>query len=481
MADVKYAAAYIRVSTDDQTEFSPDAQRSAIMKYASDNGYVLEESYIFSDEGFSGRKAEKRPAFMRMISMAKSKDHPFDVILVHKFDRFARSREDSVVYKSLLRKECGVRVISITESIDDDKFSIIIESMLEAMAEYYSINLAEEVIKGMTEKAKRGGLQARSTFGYRVENHIYVVVPEEAAFVREIFRRFISGSGYFEIAKYLNDLGIRTLNGNSFENRTIEYMIRNPVYIGKLRWTPTGRARRRVYENPDTIISDGAHEPIIDKSTWEAAQKRVAEIKAQRAPYARPVNFFKDWLSGMVRCPECGKTLVVFTDSWRCNGYAHGTCKHTQTIKQVKLRAMILAMLKYDSSEASVIDFNIVRASASSAEAALQAQIEKTQNKLSRLREAYLNGVETLEAYSKAKKALDAQITEAEAELAKENTPLADSSKAMKDKIKEALSILEDPEATLEQKHNAFAGIVDTCTYSRANNKITIHYRFLSE
>ena len=141
------AAAYIRVSTEDQTEYSPEAQLKALRRYAAQNNMVLDDRYIFSDEGISGRKAEKRPGFMSMIAHAKSREHPFDVILVHKFDRFARSREDSVVYKSMLRRECNVRVISITESIEDDKFSVILEAMLEAMAEYYSINLSDEVKK----------------------------------------------------------------------------------------------------------------------------------------------------------------------------------------------------------------------------------------------------------------------------------------------------------------------------------------------
>ena len=98
-------AAYIRVSTDDQLEFSPDAQKHAIFQYAKKNDILINPEYIFVDEGISGRKVEKRPAFLRMIATAKSKPRPFDVILVHKFDRFARSREDSVVYKSMLRKD----------------------------------------------------------------------------------------------------------------------------------------------------------------------------------------------------------------------------------------------------------------------------------------------------------------------------------------------------------------------------------------
>ena len=141
---MKKGAIYVRVSSEEQARdgYSIDAQIKALKDYAIKNDIFLEEQYIYKDEGISGRKAEKRPAFMEMIKTAKSKPKKFDVILVHKFDRFSRNREDSIVYKSLLKKECGINVISITEHLDpDDKMSIILEAFLEAMAEYYSICL----------------------------------------------------------------------------------------------------------------------------------------------------------------------------------------------------------------------------------------------------------------------------------------------------------------------------------------------------
>lgn len=98
------AALYIRVSTEDQAEFSPDAQKRLLLDYAKRNHILVDEEYIFIDEGISGRIAEKRPGFMSMIAIAKKKPKPFDIILVHRFDRFSRSREDSIVYKSLLKK-----------------------------------------------------------------------------------------------------------------------------------------------------------------------------------------------------------------------------------------------------------------------------------------------------------------------------------------------------------------------------------------
>ena len=149
---MKIAAAYIRVSTDDQIEYSPDSQIRAIHNYAEKNGYYLPEQYIFMDEGISGRTVGKREGFKQMIALAKSKPKPFESILVWKYSRFARNREDSVVYKSMLRKQCGIDVVSISESTGDDKMSILFEAMIEAMDEYYSINLSEEVKRGMTER-----------------------------------------------------------------------------------------------------------------------------------------------------------------------------------------------------------------------------------------------------------------------------------------------------------------------------------------
>ena len=188
METKQQAACYIRVSTEEQTEYSPEAQRRALEGYARQHGYSIDPAHVYVDAGISGRRAETRPAFMAMIAAAKGKPPPFTAILVHKFDRFARNREDSIVYKSLLRRQCGVQVISITEHLEDDRMGLILEAMLEAMAEYYSINLADEVRKGMVEKARRGELQTAPPFGYRVEGHTLVPVEEEARVVQALYR-----------------------------------------------------------------------------------------------------------------------------------------------------------------------------------------------------------------------------------------------------------------------------------------------------
>ncbi len=142
---VKTGAAYIRVSTDRQEELSPDAQKRLILEYAEKNHILIPPENIYFEKGISGRSVSKRPAFQTMIARAKSKDHPFDVILVWKFSRFARNQEESIVYKSMLQKD-HVEVVSISEPVIEGPFGSLIERIIEWMDEYYSIRLSGEVL-----------------------------------------------------------------------------------------------------------------------------------------------------------------------------------------------------------------------------------------------------------------------------------------------------------------------------------------------
>lgn len=482
----KIAAAYIRVSTDDQVEYSPDAQLVEIRKYAAAHGYVLPNEFIFLDEGISGKHTSKRPEFNRMIGTAKQKPRPFDAILLWKFSRFARNREDSIVYKSMLRRELGIDVISISEPLADDKMSIIMEAMIEAMDEYYSLNLAEEVKRGMTEKARRGGLQSTPSFGYRVEHNVLVPVPEEAALVRSIFDRFIAGEGLFPIAKWLNELGVRTHRGSRFENRTVEYILRNPVYIGKMRWNPTGRTRRD-FSNENIILADAQHQPLITQETWDAAQRRMAAVKAQWKYHGRPVTEHKRWLSGLIRCADCGSTLIFAAPHyWKCNGYVRGRCKSTQHITDEKLTEMLLTLMERDTQADIPVSYQIVRPTPRAADesALLKEQRAQLDAKLMRLREAYLSGVEDLSSYASAKSALEERAAQLDRRIQLLSEP--EDKKAadllMKEQISRCLEVLKDPAATMEQKHAATHGAIDRCTFSKSDNSLRIFYRlFLPE
>ena len=281
-SDLKIAAAYIRVSTDDQEEYSPDSQVRLIREYARKNGYLLPEEYVFQDDGISAATARKRPAFNRMIALAKEKERPFDAILVLMFSRFARNREESVLYKGLLRKQ-GISVISVKEPAVDGPFGTLIESIIEWFDEYYLINLSAEVKRGMSEKFLRGEAMGTAPFGYRIDsaNKTFTVDPERAEIVCDVFRSYADGAGLRDIAVQLGDAGITTRRGNRPDNRFVEYMLRNPVYIGKIRWTPGHKTRySRVHIADGVEVVDGKHPPIVSMDLWEAVQRRMDQRKA---------------------------------------------------------------------------------------------------------------------------------------------------------------------------------------------------------
>ena len=278
--NMRTGAAYVRVSTEDQIEFSPDSQIKKIQEYADRNKIVLPEKYVFVDRGISGRNAKKRPDFMKMIGMAKKKPRPFDIILVWKFSRFARSRQDSIFYKSMLRKECGIDVVSITEQLSNDPTAILIEALLEAMDEYYSINLAQEVKRGMNEKFSRGGVVSVPPFGYRMGERCFEIEEEKAILVQWMYKEFSNGLSFRQIASELNSKGIHTARGNRFESRSVRYILSNPVYAGKLRRREycVGKKADRFYQSENVLIVEGEHDPIISEELFLKVQERIRKI-----------------------------------------------------------------------------------------------------------------------------------------------------------------------------------------------------------
>ena len=468
------ASAYVRVSTDEQVEFSPDAQIKAIENYCKNNNLILDKQHIYVDEGISGRKADKRPAFQEMIKHAKKKE--FDVILVHKFDRFARSREDSVVYKSLLKKDCGIKVISITESIEDDKFSVILEAMLEAMAEYYSLNLADEVKKGMTEKAERGEWQTYAPFGYKIVDKKLEILDEQASVVRMIFNDFINGEGYLFIAKKVNEMGYRTRFGNKFENRTIEYILTNPVYKGYARWTPTGKVHRKT--SPDTIVKKSNHEPIIDEKTFDEVQEIVQHRKQIHRKYYKGTSTSSiHWLNGLVRCKTCGSTLVKTTEtSLVCNGYAKGTCPTSQRIKRSLIEEAILGQIKQDFTHNISLKKRIKMIYKDDTDIIL-SQLAKLPEKEMRAKEAYINGIDTLEEYKANKEAIENQRKLLENSL-KKNQKQENIEKEFKEQLKTVYEKLIDSEIEDKEKFELSHLLIDKIEFDKSAQTLYLSYKY---
>ncbi|MGI5978207.1 MAG: recombinase family protein [Oscillospiraceae bacterium] len=479
--ELKMAAAYIRVSTEDQAEYSPDAQLYEIRKYATREGYVLPDEYIFVDEGISGKKAEKRPQFQQMIAVAKSEKHPFDAILLWKFSRFARNQEESIVYKNMLKRD-KVDVVSITEPIIDGPFGSLIERIIEWMDEYYSIRLSGEVKRGMTEKARRGEIQSIASFGYKLKNGQLVPEPEEADLVRQIFERFIAGDGYYAIARWLNDFGVRTHRGNRFENRTVEYIIRNPVYIGKLRWNPSGKTRRD-FDNENIICVDANHEPIIDMETWEKAQAQVALTKSLWKYHGRPATEIKDWPSGIVRCAACNSTLVFAKPCYfKCGAYAKGACGYSQHIKAELLKDAIIERLETDLAATGSLPCVITRKMSTGDEGIprLEAALANLARKKDRLHDAFLSGIDTAEEYKKYKAELEAEADQIKARIAElESASKEDHTEMLKEAIANALSILRSPDVAIAEKHNAANEIIESCLWDKSKNLLTITYRLI--
>ena len=234
---------YARFSSHSQTEQSIEGQLKVCYEYAEQNHYTIIGEYI--DRAVSG-KYDNRAEFQRMIS--DSEKHAFEGILVYQLDRFARNRYDSAIYKSKLKKN-GVRVLSARENITDDASGILVEGVLESMAEYFSAELSQKIHRGMEINAQKC-LSNGSTpgLGFKVDKDRHFYVDEdEAKIVREIFERYASGETKAEIVKDLKRRKIKTSLGNDFTYNSLSRMLSNKRYIGvymyKGQETPGGMPR----------------------------------------------------------------------------------------------------------------------------------------------------------------------------------------------------------------------------------------------
>lgn len=314
--------AYARVSSKEQAEkeLSIPAQLTAIRRYCQDKGWKLIAEYL--DEGKSAKTAE-RPAFQRMIGLAKKPNKGFDAIIVHKFDRFSRSREDHVIYKALLKKH-GVTVYSATEQTDPDTpHGFLLEGMLEVISEFYNMNLANETRKGMIQNAKQGYHNGGTPpYGYRVgkikdgkgkEKSVWVLGPEEEVnTVRRIFDLYVRhGKGYKVIINILNSEGIPSPAGKKWGFSTVTSILHNDAYIGRKVWNRYDYVNFGKKKKPrdQWIVVKDAHPPIIDLDTFNAvitkAKERNPNVSAISLSGPSPYI-----LRSMLKCPTCGASMV---------------------------------------------------------------------------------------------------------------------------------------------------------------------------
>ncbi|HEY5575610.1 MAG TPA: recombinase family protein [Clostridiaceae bacterium] len=306
----KRGAIYARFSSENQRDESIDAQVRAIEEYASKNDIKIVK--VYADKAKSATSVEKRSEFLKMIK--ESAMDIFDTVIVHKLDRFSRDKYDSATYKRKL-KQNGIRLISVVEHLDGSPESVILESVIEGMAEYFSKNLAREVKKGLRETA----LQCKHTggmppFGYDVDdNKSYKVNHKEAEAVRMIYEMYVNGHGYSDIIEKLNNMGVRTKADNTFAKNSLSSILRNEKYSGTYVFNRSaekdGYGRRNNHKsksNEDIIRIPGGIPQIVDQETFDKVQETLA--KRKRAPGANKARV-QYLLSGLIRCGECGFSM----------------------------------------------------------------------------------------------------------------------------------------------------------------------------
>lgn len=484
---LKIGAAYVRVSDERQDEYSPDSQLKKIREYAAREGYLIPDEYVFYDDGISGKSAKKRGDFNRMIAIAKEKNSPFDRIYVWKFSRFARNQEESMVYKNLLRKK-GVTVVSVSEPIPEGAYGSLIERVIEWMDEFYLVNLGTEVMRGMTEKASRGEPICAPPFGYVIKDKKYY--PDEASgaadIIREIFRRYANGEGLRQIASALNERGIKSQNGVPFENRKIEYIINNPCYIGKIRWSPDGTrsVSRRRWNNEAIMIVDGHHEPLISTELWEAVQAKLKLTKQLYPKHEKRESNVEFMLKGLVKCSACGSTLFASGYSGKrkerclqCGNYARGTCSVSHGVVVSRLEEAFIEGLEkaIDEKSFNIIPMQPKSSKEDSSAPDFQKLIAIEERKLQRAKEAYLAEIDSLEQYSKNKADILARIDFLKAKSASE-PPKTINLKAFASKALTVLKFIKSKSATPKAKNEALRTIINKVVYSKPTETLDIFF-----
>ena len=482
---LKIGAAYVRVSDERQDEYSPDSQLKKIREYAAKEGVTIPDEYVFYDDGISGKSVRRRDDFNRMIALAKEKTQPFEVIYVWKFSRFARNQEESMVYKNLLRKK-GVSVVSVSEPIPEGHFGTLIERIIEWMDEFYLINLGVEVTRGMTEKASRGEPTGPPPFGYIMRDGKYYPDEEsgKADIVREVFARYANGAKQREIALYLADQGVRTKHGNNPENRWVNYMLHNPCYIGKIRWTTDGSrsVSQGKFDNENTMVIDGHHKPIISMELWDKVQNMLKEQKKAYPKNARPVQTVDYLLKGLVRCSACGSTLAAGgysgkskTPVIQCCNYSRASCfvSHSITIPRIEkafieglkqaleTRQFTIVPKAPKKSAPNLIDFDKL--------------IAIEERRLERAKEAYLAEVDTIDQYKQNKKEITERIDDLKARRDKDAQKEVNADEFAA-KVLEVVEFIERKDVTEAAKNEALHTIIEKVIYEKAKGNLAIYF-----
>ena len=454
--------AYARFSSENQRAESILAQVRAIEEYCKRNGYRLIK--IYKDEAISGTSTEDREQFLQMIDDSKNKDFKF--VIVHKFDRFARNRYDHAMYEKKL-EDNGVKLISVTEQLTDSPESVILKSVLTGMNEYYSLNLAREVKKGQKENALKcihnGGI---CPLGYDLnEDKSYRINETEAKAVKLIFKMYLDGLGYANIADELNSQVFTNKLGKPFRKTSIRDTLLNEKYTGTFIF---GKKDKHGKLTEKEIRVENGIPAIISKEDFEKVQIKIKTRK--RTDAGRCTAKTPYLLTGLCVCGECGGSYsggyrTVNRDKSVYYGYQCrnrkdkvNDCRNTPIRREI-LENIVISVLKdkiFSTSQIDIITEKIYSYTSDNLMTSntmlnkITKNIESLQGKLSKLLDYSLDGTITDYEYKDKKKEIDMQILALKEEKLKYNFSIQNISKEnIKNYLKELGNNLNSKDSSL--------------------------------
>ena len=336
---MKNAVIYARFSSHAQNEQSIEGQLKECYAFAERNGFRIVHEYI--DRALTGT-TDKRPDFLQMIEDSKRKG--FQFVIVYQLDRFARNRYDSATYKAKLKKN-GVRVLSAKENITDDASGILIEGVLESMAEYYSAELSQKIKRGIAVSASKCKFFGGSVpLGYKVsEDKSFIVDEKTAPIVKQLFQMLASGYNYAQIMRYMNERGIPTARGGKWNKNSFRGLFSNRRYLGKY-----------IFHGEEI---DGGMPQLIDEQLFNDVQKVLEKYAQAPSRGKAKVEYI---LSEKLICGECGRKMTGISSTskskkihhyYKCVGVTKGVCDKRTIRKQFIEDEIICAIVGNGTKE----------------------------------------------------------------------------------------------------------------------------------
>ncbi len=492
----KFAVSYLRVSTRGQAErgggadegFSIPAQREANKKKALSMGAIVGKEFV--DRGASAKSAD-RPELQKMLEYIRENADRVDYVIVHKVDRLARNRGDDIDIMRTLR-ECGVQLVSASESIDDTPAGMLLHGIMSSIAEFYSQNLANEVRKGIGEKVKNGGTVSRAPIGYtnirRVdekgrEERTVILDEERAPLIKLAFEEYATGNWTVDdLADYLAACGLTTratpkIPSVPINKKALNSLLNNPYYKGTVTYKG--------------VEYDGSHPALVSADLWQKVQDVLASHVNGERTREHP-----HFLKGSLYCRSCGSRMIItYAKSSSGVRYPYFICagRHSRR-KNCKQKAVLIDVIEEHVQE--IYDhYSLPADMRGYLEKCLQDRIEserekhdvqldglrrekdKLEHQRKKLLEAHYNDAIPLDLMKSEQQKIAKQLAAIEHEI--------DASKYTFDnvekRLKEALDLIEDCGTTYRMASDQIKRMMNQAIFSRLwvepDGRVTAEFR----